>query len=307
MTIRGAARGVLVGLALFFLALPAAQAAEYDRILSQMRQLQDSHPRLVQLFDFAANDQGEMVRGLKIRLPDSPANQPIQLVVGAHHGNERLSADLVMRFARDLIAGLVPGDEARGEGISRFSYTLIPVLNIGGFNANSRFERNKKGQPVDPNRDYPDPCKSSSAASFTLSSTNALAKYLDLNPVVGSVTVHGYIGTLTYPWGTFTDQPKTADHDLYHELASAAAAKNAYKVGTHGEVIYPTVGAFEDWAYFKHGVWVLLLELARSADLSKDSQALLTYFAKAPEARSNGHFHSGQCKAPAREFILSRP
>ena len=61
---------------------------------------------------------------------------------------------------------------------------------------------------------------------------------------------------------------------------------NNYKTGTHGAAIYPAAGAFEDWAYFKLGVWSFLMEIkSPSADLKKDALTLVEFFKISPIER----------------------
>jgi len=275
-----------------------AFGAEYDRITQWMDQLINSNPAYVQGMDIGKNDQGITIRGIRIANPNFVEGEKInQLLVGVHHGNERNSSDLCLKTAEKIIAKMKDPASAEYKLLSRSVFYVIPVLNIGGFNASSRYERNASNSSIDPNRDYPDPCVGNKY--YQLASVRNLAYFIDRENIIGAVTVHGYIGTFTYPWGINTSNTHTADHDLYTSMAKASVAFNGYRYGTHTDVIYAASGSFEDWAYHKFGIWTMLLELkSSSGDLSKDVDCLIKYFTLVPTARSADHAHpAGNCRS----------
>jgi hypothetical protein len=220
------------------------------------------------------------------------------LVVAAHHGDETLSVAVALEFIQQALSAM--NDPASPYHLDTLGKTfhVIPVLNIGGYNADRREERDASGRSFDPNRDYDDPC--GGGMKFNLASTKALALYLIRQEITAAVTIHGYIGTFTFPWGTFSDQTLTPDHDLFVTVSEAVSEINGYRIGTHADVIYPTNGAFEDWAYHELGVWTTLLEIRRRPDKVKDAQGLLRYFGRVPQELSAFHDHLGDC----REAIL---
>lgn len=276
----------------------------YSQVLEGMENLARAYPETVKLFDLGANDQGERIRGMRVGV----GGRKRQLLVGAHHGNERLSADVAMAAARRLAEDLSDPASSRFGDLVSSEFYVIPVLNIGGYDSNRREERDSTGRPRDPNRDYPDPC-ATGKTDFRLKSTRLLARFVEERGVVGAVTVHGYIGTFTYPWGIHTDDSRTPDHDHFHSMGSRAVKVNGYRTGTHTDLIYPAAGAFEDWAYHAHGVWVMLLELRRNPDIARDAESLLTYFTAVPGNRSAYHEHHGTCRITPREAneLPSRP
>jgi carboxypeptidase T len=69
-------------------------------------------------------------------------------------------------------------------------------------------------------------------------------------------------------------------------------------------VIYPANGTFEDFAFWKHGVWTLLFELGYSHQPSEASIAemvrvnvpgLRRVYEQAPRQRAENHAFSGKC------------
>ena len=278
----------------------------YERVVANMNQIAAQNPNLVQTFSIGDNDQGKAIIGLKIgTAATNGATKPNHLVVATHHGNEGLSVDVAMQFIKELLAAHQNPASSYHAMADGAMFYIIPVLNVSGYNANRREESSRFGNTLDSNRDYPDPCGTDE--TLQLASTRHLAEFIDAQQIIGAVTIHGYIGVFTYPWGTYTTQSHTLDHATFNSMAQQAIAVNHYGTGTHGDAIYPTVGAFEDWAYYEHGIWVMLLEIANNPNVQKDAQALMTYFTKVPAQRSIQHTHTGRCRVVAKSAIKARP
>ena len=251
-------------------------ASDYDKIVSRLREI-DALPN-TSLFTLGKNDQGEDILG--VVLGDSASATKRYAVVGTHHGNERAAAIVPLHFAEETLKHLKT-DEV---------YFVIPVLNISGYNRSRREETGSDFRTHDPNRDYEDACEVKN--DFKLKSTRLLADLIEREDIVTAVTVHGYVGTFTFPWGTNAKDYETLDHHLLEDWARKSVKINQYQTGTHGGAIYPAAGAFEDWAYFKHGVWSYLLEIkSPSSDLKKDALSLVEFFKHSPFERSR---HLGQ-------------
>lgn len=260
---------ILLSLALSLVTL-SAFADDYDKILARLTEL-DKLPNTT-LFSLGKNDQGRDIMGIMI---GNASARIKHVVVGTHHGNERAAAEVPLFFT-ELVAKTFD---------SSVLYYVVPVLNISGYNVYRREENGSDGDTHDSNRDYEDAC--TTKQDFKLKSTTLIADLIEREDVVTAVSVHGYIGTFTYPWGTEARNYATADDAFLSEWAKKAAKVNNYKTGTHGGAIYPATGAFEDWAYYKLGVWSFLLEIrSPSSDLRKDAQSLVEFFRHSPTERS---------------------
>lgn len=292
-------------LVIFFILLCSnIYATEYDKVINQLNKLKTDYPDYVNIFDIGNNDQNQPIIGIKIEHPVIELNNKASyLVVGVHHGNERLSANLALEFAKKLVTEFLSTTSDYPNLINRRFY-IIPVLNISGYNNNRRYELNAKGYYIDPNRDYPDVCVQE--PYFQLKSTQNIIKFIEQNDIIGAVSIHGYIGTFTYPWGIYTTNTKTLDDELFKHISYEATKFNNYRIGTHADVIYPAAGTFEDWIYYAYGIWANLVELQRNPDLTADSKMLLTYFNLLPQERSHNHNHLGTC-TKTRGPIKARP
>lgn len=286
--------GTILGMAASVLFATNVMAASYDTTLAELRQMAQTDPEYVTVMDIGINDQGATIYGVRIEAPTTATDErPHHLVVGAHHGNEQLSVSVAMSFAHKLVASLKDASDPQHVALSASTYFVVPILNISGYNANRREEKSATHGLLDSNRDYPDPCTSDTP--FVLASTRSLSEFVAREHIIAAVTIHGYIGTFTYPWGIYTNDARSQDDAAFKVLARQVVTINGYQTGTHKDAIYPTAGAFEDWAYFEHGVWVMLLEIANRPNIDKDARSLLKYFAIAPKTRSMQHEHLGRC------------
>jgi hypothetical protein len=87
-------------------------------------------------------------------------------------------------------------------------------------------------------------------------------------------------------------------------VAIAATTKSHYEIGNSTEVIYPANGTFEDYAFWKHGVWSLLFELGTSHSPTDASvremvrvnvPGLRRFLEQAPRERAENHDFKGRC------------
>lgn len=246
----------------------------YDSIKDKFDKLQKKYTSYSSTFTIGKNDDGMEIIALRISTtPNRIDLKKIgQLLVATHHGNEQKTPDLALRFSEELLKKY-SSNELYQNNLTDTEWTIIPVLNIPGYNSNVREE---KGQ--DPNRDYPGPCKIDKKTY--LKSIQTMINFLDARSFTGTVTVHGYIGSMTYPWGINVSNSHSLDHNEFERITKKAASINGYQHGTSTDIVYPCDGSFEDYTYYKRGSWSLLLELksGNKNDIEDSTQALLTYF-----------------------------
>jgi len=271
-----------------------ARQTHYSDISAELKQLAQAAPQSTKLFTLGVSDSGENIYGIKIG-----NGTHRDLVVATHHGNEYGSTEVARALARDLIQN----------PISTETVYVIPVLNISGYNAKIREERDAHGNFIDPNRDYLGPCKLDQP--FLLKSTAALAQFVDQEKIVTSATLHTFQPAVVYPWGISTDDVSTRYDALYTALANAAAYLTHYPTGNSTQLIYPADGAYEDYVFWKHGVWSLLFELGHShypsaddiSDMVKGNvPGLRAMFVNAPASRAVDHNFEGKCSDASRRL-----
>ena len=138
------------------------------------------------------------------------------LIVGTHHGNEYGSTAVALGAADALAKNPVKGQ----------TVYIIPVLNVTGYNRNSRNETGVGGS-FDANRDYTGPC--ASGKSYNLKSTKALADFLEAKNIQISATLHTYWPAVVYPWGISTHDLSTPYDAQYIKLVADDVVFDVYE------------------------------------------------------------------------------
>ena len=147
----------LVWVALLFstsFAFSAEPSGRYKAIYDQMKAIEAASPGLAKVFSIGTNDDGVDLYALRISTaPQQMDKSKIgQVLVATHHGNEGGSTLLAVEFMKDVVQRYKSEELWRGN-LNQTEWTVLPVLNVSGYNANDRYEHGE-----DPNRDYPGPC-----------------------------------------------------------------------------------------------------------------------------------------------------
>ena len=109
-----------------------------------------------------------------------------------------------------------------------------------------------------------------------------------------------------YPWGISTTDLSTPYDAKYIELVKAATVESGYQIGNNTEVLYAADGTFEDYAYWKHGIWTLLFELGFSHTPDQTSiknmvdvnvPGIRRFLTVSPKVRVTAHDFAGKCDA----------
>lgn len=269
-----------------FMISPAAPAKNYDSVVSTLQKIAQDHPHNAKLFDLGLSDSGQLIKGLKIG-----DGEVADLIVGTHHGNEYGSTAVALGAAEAFAQNPLSGH----------TVYVIPVLNISGYNSREREESVASGF-VDPNRDYPGPCVRT--RTYRSKSTKALADFLETANINTSATLHTFFPAVLYPFGFSTRDIATPNDSTFINLSKAATVESRYDIGNSKELLYAADGAFEDYAYWKHGIWSLLFELGSthnpsSRQLKKmiedNVPGLRRFLEMAPRGRATNHAFTGTC------------
>lgn len=275
-----------------FLVYAAVQMSNYDRIVESLKKLATENPQVAQLIDIGISDSGKPIYGLKIGNGATPT-----LVVATHHGNEYGSTAVGIGMAESLVK----------EPIADQTVYVIPVLNISGYDSRSRYEKASDSRYYDPNRDYPGPCGTD--GPFKLKSTKALAQFVDEKNIVTSATLHTYMPGVLYPWGFSTRETRTEDESTYIDLSRVATQESHYQYGNSTDILYAADGTYDDYSYWKHGIWSLLFEMGGTHSPNQNQinemvrvnvPGIRNFLATAPKERSQQHTFTGQCDTKVR-------
>jgi len=260
---------------------------KYAEVKSFLQELERAHPATVRVVKVGESDSGDIIEGVAIG-----TGSVHNLVVAAHHGNEYGSTEVAMGTAASLAEQPIAGQ----------TIYVVPVLNIGGYNQKNRHEQDVNGHYNDPNRDYPGPCGTD--GPHNLKSTKALARFVDQENIVTSATLHTFYPAVVYPWGFATTDLATEYEDLFKTMVGNATEWSHYQTGNGTEVIYPASGTYEDYAFWRSGVWSILFELGMSHNPSqKDIDKMIRLnvpgirkmLERAPQVRAEHHEFLGSC------------
>lgn len=266
---------------------------DYNDVRQFIQAIAQKYSQTAQLISIGQSDSGEPIEALRIG-----RGKIETLVVATHHGNEYGSTELAKAFALAIAQSPIQGQ----------TVTVVPVLNISGYNARDRRERG-----VDPNRDYPGPCVK--GPIFKLKSTKALAEYIATHNVVASATLHTFSAVVVYPWGISTHDLSTPYDQQFAEMAKMATTESGYKSGNNTELLYPADGTFEDYAFWKHGIWSLLFELGKSHSPNQagveeiirgNVPGLKRFLAQAPSQLADRHDFTGKCDNTMKRLRYER-
>ncbi|MES2962570.1 MAG: M14 family zinc carboxypeptidase [Bdellovibrionota bacterium] len=265
-----------------------ASSHDYGKVQDELVRLATVYPRNAALFELGQNTQGEAIVGLAIGV-----GAVKNLIVATHHGNEYGSTEVALGIATELAAHPIAGR----------TIFVIPVLNITGFERNRREETfDRSGSTADPNRDYPGPCGTD--GPYKLASTRALAEFVEREDIVSSVTLHTSGAMVLLPWGISTTDTATEHEHEFTQMGNMCAVASKYRVGNSTELLYPADGAFEDYAFWKLGIWSILIELGHSMQPSESQLARLVtenvpglrkFMEEAPMTRAVNHDFRGRC------------
>lgn len=268
----------------------------YDKVVSTIQQIAQQNPVNAKIISIGVNDQGVPIQALQIG--EGPVNS---LIVATHHGNEYGSTAVALGIADNFAKKPITGQ----------TVYIVPVLNISGYNKANRNET-ALGRSSDPNRDYTGPCKS--GASFNLKSTKALSDFLEQKNIQISATLHTFWPAVVYPWGISTHDLSTPYDAQYIELAKDATKESNYTVGNNTQVLYAADGTFEDYAYWKHGIWSLLFELGFSHNpdataiknmIDVNIPGMRRFLENSPKQRVANHAFVGKCDTQVMQrFVL---
>lgn len=230
-------------------AAPTPRTRRYADVKSFLFDLVSRFPRTASGVDVGPSDSGDRIYGVAL----GDLNSSIRhMVVAAHHGNEYGAVETALGLAESLASAPLTGQLV----------FVIPVLNVGGYDTRTRWERGADRRFHDPNRDYPGPC--GTEGPFSLKSTRALAEFVERENIVASATLHTYWPAVLWPWGAPARELSTPYDLVYKELAASAVLESGYQIGNSTEVLYAARGAYEDYVYWRMGAWSLLFELGGS-------------------------------------------
>jgi hypothetical protein len=212
--------------------------------------------------------QGRPINALWVGQPPD-AGAPTWRVLGAHHGDEWSSFEVVLDLAQTLAEG--DGvDPAITTLLDRSTVWVVPFVNPDGVMAGSRYNAGD----VDLNRNYGFEWSAEEFRSgdypFSEPETRAVRTHALYGAPQGSLSAHSGASNIGYVWNWTTTPTSEEEHleALGERYADACTAPGFWV--TNGADWYTTRGDTNDWSYGRYGGMDYTLEVtwikAPSAD-----------------------------------------
>ncbi len=249
------------------------QFHNYATMTSELQDIADTYPDIVQLYDLGDSVQGRTIWGLKVT--DNPTveeNESEVRICGCHHGNEFMSVELPLNLAWYLVENYESDPDIEDLVDNRETW-IIPMVNPDGREASTRRNANN----VDLNRDYGYMWdgEGSSPSSFSQPETQVIRQNALENNFVLSLSYHTTAAYVNYLWN-YKAQP-SPDDTMIQQLSNHYAALSGY-TAIRGYDWYQTRGDTNDFSYGCRGDIDWTIETGNSDitySWNKNRQAML--------------------------------
>ncbi len=188
--------------------------------------------------------QGRPILAMKISdNPDLEEFEPEVRLVGVHHGNEKISGEVLIAYAPYLLENYGT-DPFVTKMVNEREIWIIPIFNPDGYVADTR--RNAHG--VDLNRDYGYMWdnEGGSSSPYSQPETRAMYEFSQLHNFVLSLTFHSGAFYVNYPWN-YTPV-RCEDNPFIYDVSVRYGDSTGYPV-TEGYEWYQTRGDLNDYSY----------------------------------------------------------
>ncbi len=242
----------------------------YEAVSNILDSLAGEYAALCRVYSLGKTVGGREIWALKISdNPEMEEAEPEVKFVGAIHGNEALSQEMMLYFIDFTLSSYTTTDRIQ-KLVDSTEIWVVPNMNFDGTFLGQRFNANG----VDLNRDFPD-------REFDLESdttgrepeTRALMHWTKNHSFVLSAGFHSGALVVNYPWDKNLDgsgYAATPDDATFRCISLAYARNNpsmsmstTFDQGiTNGADWYETSGSMQDWNYYWHGCMDVTVELS---------------------------------------------
>ncbi len=244
----------------------------YNETVSLLQELVNEHRNIASLHDLGDTSQGRDILAVKVSddVGTDDPNEPDILYMGAHHGNEPISAEVPLYILDFLLSNYLDNGTVR-KWIDTREIWFIPMVNPDGIEAGTRKNANLTG--VDLNRNYGWEWGTQGASddpydityrgeySFSESETRAIRDLALEKQFTLSMSFHSYGQLVYYPWGNSIDTI-SPQRRLLENISSEIGERNGYMpVEANMDGTYITSGDSDDWLY-SEGVLPFTIELS---------------------------------------------
>jgi hypothetical protein len=243
-----------------------ASFTSHDEIGRRLTEYQQRYPQIARAFTIGTSVQGRQLWALQISAePDRQSAEPEVRIIGAIHGNECLSAEMVLQIARWLTEsyGQDPFVTAVVDGME---LVLVPLLNPDGYSGPTAQRTNARG--VDLNRNLGFAWVGGNSlegpSPFSEPETQALRQLSQSRSFVLGLSYHTSASYVNGPWNYTPHHP--LDEALVGAIGQAYAGSSGYQA-VYGWDWYNITGDVNDWSLGTRGTFDWTLELLSASEL----------------------------------------
>ncbi|MCS7258006.1 MAG: M14 family zinc carboxypeptidase [candidate division WOR-3 bacterium] len=225
----------------------------YAQVCSMLVALRAQYPAITKLETLGYSAGNRAILGIKVS--DNPGVEELEpevRLVGAHHGNEKISTEITLAFLQYLLSNYAFNPQVSNL-VNNREIWIVPVFNPDGHVNNSRYN----GAGVDLNRDYGYMWsgEGSSSAPFSQPETRAMRAHAELNNITLEYEYHSAASYVNYVWD---HHPKDPPDSGYIITISQEYADSTYGSSTtqlqkiNGYDWYYVRGSAQDAMF---GIW----------------------------------------------------
>lgn len=260
----------------------------YQQMTDLLHNLQLQYPNITKLESYGKTHENRDIWFVKIsdNVEIDEKNEPGVLLLGAHHGDEKISYEILIYFIKYINENYDKEDRVKNI-VDNTQIFIIPMINPDGVEANQRKNCNPdKEHGVNTNRNFgydwkyydlfPDIFHKSWALEETSGNyrgrspnseneTKAIIKVAESFTVNISLSYHSGAEVVFFPWYHTTE--KTPHESLFIEIGEEMEEISGYPLWTGSNPIIPkfggTLGTSENYLYGIHNILAYTVESAR--------------------------------------------
>jgi len=260
----------------------------YQQMTDLLQDLQSQTPKIMKLESYGKTHEGRDIWFVKIsdNVEIDEESEPGVLLLGAHHGDEKISFELLIFFVKYVMENYDKDDRVKN-AVDNTQIFIIPMINPDGVEANQRKNCNPDSEHgVNTNRNFgydweyyeiaPDVFNYEWATSPTNwnyrgsspnseSETQAIIRVAESFTINISLSYHSGAEVAFYPWYHTTQ--KTPHEALFIEIGEEMEQISGYSLWTGSKPIIPklggTLGTSENYLYGEHKILAYTVESSR--------------------------------------------
>lgn len=252
-------------------ALPDATLGDYHNVteaVDALTALASARPDILTLQTMGSSVQGRPILLATLTAPGDASDRTRVLFDGAHHGDEVIGSEILVRFVQRVVAEYDTNASMRAM-LEDVVVDIVPMVNPDGiahvpqcsFYADCR----KNARGVDLNRNYEahwgEPGSSGNPSDATYRGPSAASEpetqvitgLLDTNPYAIYASLHSGAEMILWPWGWTTTPPPEAA--MYNQLGDELSAITGAPHGQVSRILYGVSGDSMDQAYGEADAW----------------------------------------------------